>query len=118
VREKRSQTSNAFFVCITATTSAVTGTLHGSALYLVDGGIRVFWRVLSPTDKLEPTALAGDYDITSKFGFKYAQQRSDVLVGGMNDSVALELVTPTVDAINPSVRLTLVMSDANAKKPS
>lgn len=99
-------------------TYAVSGTLYDSGLYVVEGGIRVFWSVLPPTDNLEPTALAGDYDITSKFGFKYAHQRSDVLVGGMNDSVALELVTPTVDAINPSVRLTLVMSEAENKKRS
>jgi hypothetical protein len=98
---------------------AVTGKLYGSALYLVEGGVRVLWSVLAPTDNLEPTALAGDYDITSKFGFEHAQKRTDVLVGGMNDSVALELVHPPLEtAINPSVRLTLAMSETRNRNPS
>jgi hypothetical protein len=84
------------------------GIMFGEGLYLVSPGpVRVLWNVLAPTRLLEPTALAGDYDIVSKHGFAYARENRNVLVGGMDDVVGLELISPQVDAITPSTRLTL-----------
>lgn len=84
------------------------GVLHGEGLYLVSpGGVRTVWNVLSPTRRLRPEALEGDYDVHSKHKFAYAQQKANVLVGGMDDVIALELVAPRVDPISPSTRMTL-----------
>lgn len=98
---------------------AVTGKLYGSGLYLVEpGGIRVTWSVLSPTTNLRPDALAGTYDTRSEFAFEHVENNQNVLVGGMNDNVALELLAPAlIDAINPSVRLTLVMGEVSFVGP-
>jgi hypothetical protein len=86
--------------------------MYGRGLYLVDpGGVQVLWNVLAPTSALEPTAIAGDYDIVSKHGFKDAQSRPNLLIGGSNDVVGLELIAPPVDAIDPSTRLTLRRAD-------
>lgn len=87
---------------------AFEGVLYGEGLYLVaPGEVRTLWSVLSPTRRLEPAALEGDYDIVSKHGFAYAQEHPNLLIGGMNDVVALELISPRVDPIEPSTRLTL-----------
>lgn len=84
------------------------GEMYGRGLHLVDpGGVQVLWNVLAPTRLLEPAALAGDYDIVSKHGFKYSRSNPNLLIGGMDDVVGLELVAPTVDAIDASTRLTL-----------
>lgn len=84
------------------------GVLHGDGLYLVSPGeVRTLWNVLAPTRRLRPEALEGDYDVVSKHNFAYAQQRPNLLIGGMDDVVALELVAPRVDPISPATRLTL-----------
>lgn len=86
--------------------------MHGEGLYLVDpGGVRTVWNVLAPTRELRPDALEGDYDVVSKHNFKYAEDRPNLLIGGMDDVVALELVAPPVDPISPSTRLTLRRTD-------
>jgi hypothetical protein len=88
------------------------GEMYGRGLYLVEpGGVQVLWNVLAPTRLLEPTALAGDYDIVSKHGFEQARSNPNLLIGGMDDVVGLELIAPPVDAIDASTRLTLRQVD-------
>lgn len=84
------------------------GELTGSGLALVDpGSINVIWSVLAPVYELDPTGLIGSYDTTSLHGFVYAGQSSQLLVGGVNDSVGLELQAPAVNAVRPETRMTL-----------
>lgn len=84
------------------------GELVGSGLWLVDPGpVRLFWRVLAPTRKLDARALEGDYDITSRNDFKLAENGHNVLFGGDADAIALQLNAPVVDGIRPSTRMTL-----------
>jgi hypothetical protein len=86
----------------------VDGRMTGPGLYLVaPGGTAVVWRVLSPTVNLDPRAISGSYDINSKYRFAFSQERADVLVGGVNDTVALQLVSPVVGAVEPDMKLTL-----------
>jgi hypothetical protein len=91
-----------------ATEQSFEGVLYGEGLYLVSPGeVRTLWNVLAPTRHLRPEALEGDYDVVSKHKFAYAEQRPNLLIGGMDDVVALELVAPRVDPISPATRLTL-----------
>lgn len=84
------------------------GEMRGKGLYLVSPGpVQVLWNVLAPTRYLPVRALAGTYDTTSKHSFSYAQGNQNVLLGGMDDVVALELIGPTIDAIGPGTKLTL-----------
>lgn len=84
------------------------GEMDGKGLYLVSPGpIQVLWNVLAPTRYLPEHAVAGTYDTTGKFSFAYAQGNKNVLIGGLDDVVALELIAPTIDAIGPGTTLTL-----------
>jgi hypothetical protein len=84
------------------------GLLYGEGLYLVSPGIiRTLWNVLSPTRRLPIHALEGEYDTKSKHDFAYVRHKQNLLIGGMNDTVVLDLIAPRVDPISPSTRLTL-----------
>jgi len=84
------------------------GELVGSGLWLVDPGpVRLLWAVLAPVEAIDKQGLTGDYDIVSSNDFKLAEAKENVLFGGPADSIALELLSPTVDGIGKSTRLTL-----------
>lgn len=83
------------------------GEMFGEGLYLVaPGEISVVWNVFAP-GPIQASSLAGDYDTVSKHRFKYEQENRNLLIGGRNDVVALELIAPRVDPITPATRLTL-----------
>lgn len=82
--------------------------LYDEGLYLVwPGQVRTLWNVLAPTRQLPPEAVEGEYDTVSKHDFADAKKTPNLLIGGMNDVVVLELVAPLIDPIGPSTRLIL-----------
>lgn len=84
------------------------GRMTGSGLpLLAPGQITLFWTVYAPTLHLDPVAVEGTYDVGSRHGFVIAEQSDRVLVGGMNDSVVLELVAPRINPISQDTRLVL-----------
>jgi len=84
------------------------GEMYGNGLYLVSPGyIEVLWNVLAPTRVIAPGSLTGEYDRISSHDFPYVRDNGNVLVGGLNDVIALELIAPTIDAIDASTRLVL-----------
>jgi len=69
---------------------------------------RANWAIYADVAELEPRDLTGDYDIESRFDYKFPDKREAVLVGGERDSIALVLEgNKGRDAIGPATRLTL-----------
>ena len=93
-------------------TAKLEGRFYGKGLYLADpAGRQAVWRVLAPKPDIEPRVLEGDYDVTSSTGLSFPLNHEGVLVGGTDDTIALELLAPDVDAIDPATRLTLEVTE-------
>lgn len=98
------------------TTRHYEGEIVGSGLWLVNPGpVRLVWQVLAPTDDIDPDALEGDYDIVARHDYDLAETDKNALFGGDADSIALRLLAPAVDGINPSTLLTLQTASAPHK---
>jgi hypothetical protein len=88
--------------------ASVVGRLYGTALALrKPDDTRVVWRVFAPDAAIDPKQFEGDYDIESRVNFELPDDRAQMLVGGSGGTVALQLVQPELDAVDPSTRLTL-----------
>jgi hypothetical protein len=91
-----------------ATEARFTGEMRGKGLYIVyPGRVRVLWRVLASDPQTPLTALAGSYDASSDRSYAFVRENDNVLVGGNDDEVVLELLAPRVDAIGSETRLSL-----------
>jgi len=88
--------------------ASVDGRLFGRGLYLErDPEMRMVWKVFAPQQITSPELMNGDYDIESRYNFPLLETNKNVLVGGERDTIALQLVEPQMDAIDPATRLTL-----------
>jgi Protein of unknown function (DUF992) len=88
--------------------AAYTGEMHGKGLYLVHPGeIHVVWRVLAKDPSIAPEALVGVYSTSSNHAYPFVRNNSNVLVGGKEAAVVLELLAPRVDAIGSDTHLSL-----------
>jgi hypothetical protein len=95
--------------------ASVEGRLYGTALALrKPDDRRVVWKIFAPDTAMDPKQLEGDYDIESQVNFELPEDRAQMLVGGKSGTVALQLVQPELDVVDPSTRLTL---DVNLPEP-
>ena len=84
------------------------GEMYGESLYLLAArAINVSWKVMAPTQTLTPAHLEGDYDRVSKHALQYARDNRKVLMGGQDDLIGLELVSPDIDGFEASTFLKL-----------
>jgi hypothetical protein len=89
-----------------------TGEMHGKGLYLVHPGeVHVVWRVLAKGPSIAPESLAGVYRTSSNHAYPFVRNNSNVLVGGKEAAVVLELLAPRVDAIGSDTHLSLRLLD-------
>lgn len=87
------------------------GKMSGHGLYLTEpGGVEAIWGVLAMTPQLDPKALAGKYDKRSKYEFQRSE-RTDILFGGDQDAIGLELVMPTLGPLSPDTVLELTPAE-------